>query len=250
MFTKRGQVTAFIILAVIIVVFGVAIYFFYPEIETTLGFEEQNPNIFIQNCLEDKIKSSIDELSIHGGSINPSFYFTYQNENLEYLCYTSEYYQTCVVQIPFLEKHIESEIKNNIKDDADACFEDLVQSYIQKGYSVDIKKGDINVEVLPKRVVATINHSVTLTKDSTENYKSFNVILNNNIYELIGIASSIIEWETIYGDAETTSYMNYYHDLKVEKKKQSDGTTVYILTDRNTQNKFQFASRSIAWPGG
>ena len=44
--------------------------------------------------------------------------------------------------------------------------------------------------------------------------------------------------------------MNYYHDLNVEKKKQSDGSTIYILTDRNNENKFQFASRSVAWPPG
>jgi hypothetical protein len=44
--------------------------------------------------------------------------------------------------------------------------------------------------------------------------------------------------------------MNYYHDLKVEKKKQLDGTNIYILTDRNNENKFQFASRSVAWPPG
>jgi len=53
-----------------------------------------------------------------------------------------------------------------------------------------------------------------------------------------------------FGDAETTTYMNYYRDLKVEKKKKTDGTTVYIITDRNDGNKFQFASRSIAWPPG
>jgi hypothetical protein len=36
----------------------------------------------------------------------------------------------------------------------------------------------------------------------------------------------------------------------VEKKKQGDGTTVYILTDRDTDEKFYFASRSIAIPAG
>jgi len=76
------------------------------------------------------------------------------------------------------------------------------------------------------------------------------VILNNNLYELVSIVNSILNWEARYGDSETTIYMNYYHDLKVEKKKQSDGSTIYILTDRNTLDKFQFASRSVAWPPG
>ena len=75
-------------------------------------------------------------------------------------------------------------------------------------------------------------------------------MLNNNLYELVSITNSILNWESKYGDAETTVYMNYYHDLKVEKMKQSEGTTVYILTDKNNENKFQFASRSVAWPPG
>ena len=109
---------------------------------------------------------------------------------------------------------------------------------------------DLNVELLPKRIVVTFNRSLTLTKEESQKYSSFVVILNNNLYELVSIANSILNWEARYGDSETTTYMDYYHDLKVEKKKQSDGTTIYILTDRNNQNKFQFASRSIAWPPG
>jgi len=44
--------------------------------------------------------------------------------------------------------------------------------------------------------------------------------------------------------------MTYYRDLKVEKKKQTDGSTVYILTKMDSGDKFQFASRSVAWPPG
>ena len=108
----------------------------------------------------------------------------------------------------------------------------------------------MDIELLPKRIVGIFNYSLILTKGSTERYDSFSVVLNNNLYELVSIASSILNWEARYGKAESTIYMNYYHDLKVEPKLQSDGTTIYILTDRNNGNKFQFASRSVAWPPG
>ena len=84
----------------------------------------------------------------------------------------------------------------------------------------------------------------------TRGVQSFNVILNNNLYELIGIANSIVEWETTLGNADTSTYMTYYNDLKVEKKVKSEGTKIYIITDRNTGNKFQFASRSQVLPAG
>ena len=91
---------------------------------------------------------------------------------------------------------------------------------------------------------------MTLTKTDTQSYKEFKVTTNNNLYQLINIAISILGFETRYGDSETTAYMNYYHNIRVEKKKQDDGTKVYIITDRDSQNKFQFATRSVAWPPG
>ena len=64
------------------------------------------------------------------------------------------------------------------------------------------------------------------------------------------ISSSILNWEARYGDSETMNYMIYYPSIKVEKKKQGDGSTVYIITDRLDLDKFMFASRSMALPAG
>jgi len=71
--------------------------------------------------------------------------------------------------------------------------------------------------------------------------------LNNNLYELIAIANSIIEWEATQGDADVRIYMAYYPNLKVEKNLRDDGTRIYIITDKNTGDKFQFASRSLVY---
>lgn len=247
---KSGQVTIFIIIGVMIVALAILGYMLYPKIKSTISSGAQSPSAFIQSCMEDRIKEDIDILSLRGGSLAPEHYFEYNYKKIEYLCYTSQYYLTCVVQQPMLKNHIEEEIKADVKDDVKHCFDDLKASYESKGYNVNMKEGNINFELLPKRVVGTFNYSLTLTKENSQKYDSFEVVLNNNLYELVSIANSIIAWEAKYGDAETTTYMNYYHDLKVEKKKQSDGTTIYILTDMNNKNKFQFASRSVAWPPG
>ena len=118
------------------------------------------------------------------------------------------------------------------------------------GYAVTLTEGETKVELLPNRIIVVFENDLTLTKDDSERYDELSVIVNNNLYELVSITNSILNMETRYGDSETTIYMNYYHNLKVEKKKQTDGTTIYILTDRNKGDKFQFASRSIAWPPG
>tara|TARA_Y100000296_G_C5175176_1_gene259662 strand:- start:2297 stop:3145 length:849 start_codon:yes stop_codon:yes gene_type:complete len=247
---KKGQITIFIIIAVVIIALGILIYLFFPKIQTGLGISTNNPQIFIQNCMEEEIQNTVDTISSQGGSINPSNYILYQDEQIEYLCYTNEYYLPCVMQQPLLKQHIENEIKNEIESKKSECLTSLKENFESQGYIVSITGGETVVELLPERIRTTFENDLTLSKDETERYEDLSIVLNNNLYELVVIASSILNMEARYGDSETTIYMNYYHDLKVEKLKQTDGSTIYILTERNTGNKFQFASRSVAWPPG
>ena len=248
---RRGQVTIFIILAIIIVAAGFLIYSFYPQIKTSFGGGEQNPESYIQTCIEQDIKEAVDKVSIQGGSINPLNNILYGDTKVEFLCYTEENYRPCVVQQPMLKQHIESEIEKDIETDVNACFTSLKESYQKRGYEVNLKKGEQNTELLPNKISSVFNYSFTLTKNGdTQEYNSFIILLNNNLYELTAIANSIIEWEATYGDAEPTTYMTYYHNLKVEKIKRDNGEKIYILTDRETGNKFQFAIKGQIWVAG
>jgi len=248
---KRGQVAIFVIAALVLVVIAILFYLLYPQIRSTLGLDVKNPNQFIRDCVESHIKDVKNTLVLQGGSIDPQNYFLYKDKKIEYLCYNEEYYLMCVVQQPLLKRHVEEEIKKAINDEVQSCFNELETTFKGKGYDVNLKRGNFEIDILPERIVANFDHSVILIKDDArEEYKSFSVAVNDNLYELLSIANSIISMETKYGDSESTIYMNYYHDLKVEKLKQTDGTTIYILTDRSSGDKFQFASRSLAWPPG
>lgn len=247
---EKGQVTLFIIIAVVIVGMGVLIYVFYPQISSVLGVSEQDANAFIQNCIEDEIGSKVLTVSSQGGFLEPAPYVLYQNEKIQYLCYTEGYYKTCSVQKPLLENQIEREIKEGIEDDVKTCFNGLKSSFEDRDYEVIMREGNIDVQLMPGKIVSTFNYTVTLTKTETQRYESFNVMVNNNIYELINIANNIIDWESTYGDADASLYMDLNHNLKVEKRKPEYGATVYILTDKTTGDKFQFAARSLVVPPG
>jgi len=247
---KRGQVTIFIIIGIAIIAIGVLIYAFYPQIQSLIKPGSKNPAAFMQTCLEDEIEDTVEILSLQGGSVNPEHFILYDNEKVEYLCYTNEYYLTCVVQQPMLKSHIETEIENEIAEEIDICFEDLKDSYEKQGYDVSLTKGNTTVELLPEKIMTTLTNELALTRGDTERYETFRIVLNNNLYELIGIANSILSWESNYGEAEPLIYMGIYPYLEVEKIKQLDDTKVYILTNINTGDKFQFASRSLPFPPG
>ena len=245
---KRGQVTIFIIVAILVVAV-VALLFAFPKLRTAVGIEKlESPENFIQTCLEDAIKEDVELISLQGGSLEPEHSYLYQDNKLQYLCYSNEYYKPCMVQVPFLRNHIEDEIKKSIEEDVNFCFNSLEQTYDDKGYTTNLKKGEIIVELLPQKIITTINSEFTFSKaDDTQRRETFRIILNNNLYELTAIAQNILEWETLYGGADPDGYMNTYSNLKVEKYPQTDETTIYILTDKNTEEKFQFASRSLAF---
>lgn len=248
---KSGQVTIFILIGIIIVAASVLVYIFYPQIQSTLGIEESTPQTYIQSCVEDKLLETVNLISAQGGSVAPELYSSYQDQKIEYLCYTNQFYVPCVVQQPMLKLHVENEIQNEIEETVNDCFDSLEASYAARGYNVDMKTGTKKIELLPQRIVSTFNYSFTITKgEDVQDYDSFTILLNNNLYEFVAITNSIIEWETNYGEAETTLYMTYYPNLKVEKLLRSSGNKIYTLTDRKTGDKFQFASQSQIWPAG
>ena len=248
---KKGQVTVFIIIAVLIIALGVLIYMFWPKIISSVSNEAKNPSAFIQQCMEKEIQNTVENISLQGGSVNPEAYYIYERNRVEYLCYTNQNYEPCVVQQPLLFSHIQSEILNEIEEETVSCFNSLVKSYETKGYDVTLKKGNPIVEIVPNTVSTNFNHTLTLVKgEESENYENFEINLDSNLYMMLNIATGIIYWETTQGDAPTDLFMDFY-DLKIEKQQQIDGTKVYIISEfGNREEKFQFASRSFVRPQG
>jgi len=247
---KRGQVTIFVIIAVLIIALVVLAFLVYPKIKTSFSFDDKNPSAYLEECLKGKAQTALNEIALRGGSLNPELNYSYNGEKISYICYTDQYYLPCVVQQPMLREHMQEEIKNAINSDAKECFDNLQKKFEGKGYSVQVKGKELRIEILPKKIEIFFNGSLIVTKESSTTFNNPGFDLKSNMYDLVSIANSILSWETKYGDSETTVYMTYYPNIKVEKKLQSEGTTVYILTERNTKEKLQFASRSVAWPPG
>ena len=154
------------------------------------------------------------------------------------------------MQKPFLKQAIEKELEEYIEPIARNCIESVKSSLQNKGYEVSSKVPQVEVSFVPNTILLDVKTDLRITKETTQAYESIKIDLDSNLYKMIMVASSISNWEARYGDSETMNYMFYYPSLKVEKKKQSDGTTIYILTNRNSGEKFQFASKSVVLPAG
>ncbi|MDD5192879.1 MAG: hypothetical protein PHH54_02925 [Candidatus Nanoarchaeia archaeon] len=246
--TKKGQITIFIILALAIVV--VLILLFIGRNSLVSIISEKTPVQQIRECMQEPIQTSLDKIDMQGGSFEPKNYFLYQGNKVEYLCYTEENFKPCVMQKPLLKQSIEKELETYLQPRARDCLESVKSSLERKGYSVAYKNPILKASLIPNNIIVEIESDLTVEKSSTETYKTIKIDFSSSLYNLVMITSSILNWEARYGTAETMNYMIYYPSIKVEKKKQSEGTTIYILTDRNSLDKFMFASRSyVIVPG-
>jgi hypothetical protein len=245
---KRAQASIFIVLALAIVVILALLYVNRDSFRTV--FEGRTPLENIQGCIQGYLDEGIETVSVQGGSIDPENFYMYEGYKVDYVCYTEEYYELCVMQKPLLKQSIEQELQDFLKPRARSCLNAEKENLEGKGYSVSMTDPNITVDLVPNNVLVNIKADLKIRKDKTETYEYIKIDTASKLYELVMIASSITSWEGKYGDSEILNYMFHYPDLKVEKKKQGDGSTIYILTDKKTQDKFLFAVRSMALPPG
>lgn len=246
--SKKGQITVFVILAICIVI--VLFLLFTKKTDFTTIFQKESPFLELEKCLQSSSKEAIEIINLQGGSLNPKNFFMFNGTNISYLCYTNQYYVPCVMQKPMLKEEIETELKNYIEKNSFECFNNVKQTYESKGYSVNMGNLIVKAELIPNNVKVIANINMQMTKENVQSFPNVKTDVPSNLYDFVIIASSIANWETRYGDSETMNYMYFHPDLKVEKKPQSDGTKIYILTNRNSLDKFMFATRSYVRPAG
>ncbi|MFB6246236.1 MAG: hypothetical protein ABEI74_01425 [Candidatus Pacearchaeota archaeon] len=246
---RKGQVTAFIIISILVVAVVVLVFLLSPEARSSIGLgQEQTPQSFIQTCLEKPLREKANTAAMQGGSLEPEATYLFNGTPVQYLCYATEPYERCQVQVPFIESHLETNLEESIQSDVRSCFDDLQNNY----QNSNLEEGGYNVEMLPGTMVATLNYTFSYEEGGeSKRQEGFEVVLeNNNLYLLTSIAQSILEWEASYGQADTTTYMNLYRDVTVRKFRQTDGTIVYRIEHDQSGDKFQLASRSMYFPAG
>ena len=249
---KRGQITIFVIIGLLIVA-AIALFFLFREgiIPGIGGIGGKNPRSALQNCIENKLQETTDLISKQGGYINPNLYKKFNYEKIAYLCYNENYYLSCINQEPMLIQHLKDEIKNNINTKVEECFNQLKSNLENAGYEVDGIYRDFDVELVPKKVIIDIDAEITTKRnEETSTEKDFVIIFPSRIYDLAVVAQEITSQEARFCNFEQTGYMLLYPQFNINKFRTGDGEIIYTVEDRKTQEEFKFAVRSCVIPPG
>ncbi|MDO8563515.1 MAG: hypothetical protein Q7R87_00740 [Nanoarchaeota archaeon] len=248
---KKGQIAIFIIIALVVVVGIILAAVLIPKFKpSATNVNSDNPKAFIESCLKEDIRSNLERIGLGGGFSTPEGNIMYKGQDYKYLCYTNQNYIPCVVQEPLIKDRIESEMTIALKERVQDCVKQFADESERRGNKISVGKISGNVELNTGNVIVNVIAPMTITSEVSRNFNNFKIEYPSNMYDLSFVATSIVSFEATYGNSEITTYLQYYPNLIIEKTKLSDGSTIYIVSDVTTNEKFAFASRSLAWPPG
>lgn len=186
---KRGQVTLFVILGLVLVV-AIALLVYYKdnlissdnkqEELSSLSQEEQEIKSLVESCLNDKAKEALTLSGYQG------FYVDVPNNNLDYSIYQIPYlYDNGINKVPSIEI-IEEQLSKYIDENIAECYT----------ISQDIEFGnpETKTEIQNDKVLFTLNLPVKLNKgESASNLNEFNTEVKVRLGELYAIVKTFLD---------------------------------------------------------
>lgn len=240
---KRGQVTIFIIIGLILVVVVALLLYAQNkgfQVINIIGSRELTLKDEVSKCIIELGDPALDLLARQGGSFNPKKFRLYLGYEVNYLCYNLEDTDVCsnrVLTQDDLELELENYLGSKIKSCIDSRFGNLRSSntQIQTGqYSLDVTVARDNVLFLVK-YPTTIRRS-----DSSNVINEYLEVVGKPLGRLYEVAYSIVRAESSIGDFDPVPYMILYKDVQIRKDRPYPDK-LYSINKINDDYTFQFA---------
>ena len=250
--SKRGQMTIWIIVAMVLVLAIVLFFLLRGEITPKVGEKiEENPKNYIASCVKKNVEEAVEIMLPQGGFISPEHTKRYKNINVSYLCYNSGSYLPCVNEHPMLLNEIRNEIKNYIEPRIEQCFQDYKQEMIARNIDIGMMNMEMIIELGPERIFVEINRRITIgQKDNNYAVNDFDAEVINPAYDLARVAMEIASQEAEFCYFEYAGYMVLYPKFKISIDTESDSTKIYTIEDKKSGKEMNIAIRSCAIPPG
>ncbi|RMD46110.1 hypothetical protein D6829_00370 [Candidatus Pacearchaeota archaeon] len=239
---KRGQVTIFVV-AGILVVFGVGLYFALHMSSSSSNVDFGNPKDSVLLCIEEPIRQAILELLEKGGVENPQLRIAYKGINYTYLCHSAEYFQKCINRYPFFFEDFEESINEKSKIIIKECFDKTKNEYKKIGYDVDGNFRGSSLEIIPGSLRVKINATLNLTRgDSSIFLENMDFEIPSPVYKILNLVLRIINSEADLCDFLHGDYMILNPDILI-RRIYYKGSKLYEITDKKSDYKIKFAVR-------
>ncbi|MEK0336615.1 MAG: hypothetical protein QQN41_04175 [Nitrosopumilus sp.] len=229
MINKRGQVTIFIIIAIILIAV-VALYF---TLRGTLQKEVYTPEVapianFVQECIDQTFEDSLIAVAKQGGYSGYTYLEKTNEEGVTYYLLEGKDY------VPS-KKRVEKEISEYLNRKFFLCSRHFVNF---TEYQIEEGNFESSIRILDKKVVLTINYPLTITKGkSSSRIEDF----ESEVQVRLGIVyDSVIDFmdkQRKSSDKVCLSCldMSIQNDLYVDMISYYNKTVVFTFRDENSK---------------
>ena len=246
---KKGQLTLFIILGILIVagIFALFLILPSPEIFTS---SSKDPVQEIRPCIAKSLEQVLPEFLEKGLYFDLNNHLTYNGTEINYHCFTDQKRTICTRNNAQSKSRIEQELKNKIENDVETCFNNFVVA--SRSLDVELQETDLSIEVLPGKINIKTRKDVIISRDQEDPviYRNFDISINSPLWDYIRISNEIINQEVSCNcpidacRADVTGLMNLNRDYKITLYMGGRDDRVYTIDDYYEQNKFMFAVKN------
>lgn len=217
---KKGQVTMFVIIGIVIVALIVLAISFRGKIYTPATTDNLNSIMNdIDNDIGDCLESSLDEyvkkIGLQGGYLNPSSgsYRLWNDTTISYLCYNQVGKRTCTNRM-LTEQDMEEQLANVLKELFPMCF-DLEDDIYGRGsaiktFNVVSEEPEFSVDITQSSVFTSLKFPLTLKAKNSDNVASkeeFSAKIDAPLGELYQVSQDILDAETMIGYFDVMTYI-------------------------------------------
>lgn len=210
---NRGQVTIFIVLAIVILAIIFLFLFVRSKVyfgpATTENLMREFPAIssHIEDCLSNALTESAYILGKQGGYIElkQETYRRIKGQSISYLCYNIPNQPSCLNRM-LTKSNIQEELKKAIMPKLSSCLN--IKSFEKSGYTLEF--GAIPTPIINigyDTLTARLDYLVKIKKGSAQaSLSSFSSTVDLPLGRLYATAQDIIKAESLFGTFDTMIY--------------------------------------------
>jgi hypothetical protein len=247
---KKGQITLFVILGIVIVAVALLVmylktnlFLFNPTVED-LNEQIEGIKEHVVRCMYIVSDEPIRRIGLQGGYLSApeGSYRLYNDTTVSYLCFNIEGKPQCMNRM-LLKSNMEKQLSENIDFMLRNCLD--VKSFKRfGGFDIIADDWKSDVDIRNNEVVISLHYPIKL-KSKRSNvevsisdfYKKFNYPLGY----LYDVSQKIVETEAIYGEFDQLIFMLHEKGKVRIEKKRPYPDKLYIMNVRDDDYKFQFA---------
>ena len=246
---KRGQVTIFIMLGILIVGAIITLFIFRQDIVNAVK-GELDATSQLSSCVEEAITPSVQKVLENSGELELKLSIKYRGQSYNYLCYQENDYLPCINNYPLLKRTATEKITEDTEEKVELCFVDLIDEIKSRGYEISEGDLDYSLELVPSSIKVNLKKSLTISRESSsESFEDFSFEIPSKLYELLSLSSDIVNSESQYCEFDYGSYMLLYPQYTITRKTY-DYSKIYTINHEKTNETTKFAIRGCVIPPG